>query len=152
MNDDQNLLQTDISIDGIAISYLRESAAWGKFLGVTGMVVSNMIAVVGVVAGFSISRIGSSYSARRWRLAEGGGVALLYLAGAAILFCMLLYLIRFANKTKTAIATSNQESITDACQNLKLYFRFAGITSIISIVLTVLSVIGMMMAVTYSRY
>ena len=152
MSNDQNLLDTDLVIDSTATSHLKESAVWGKFLGVIGFIFSSIIAVVGMIAGFSISRLGSSYSGRRLHLAEGGGVLLMYLAGAGILFFMSLYLFRFAQKTKMAITTDNQENITEACKNLKLYFRFAGIISIISVVLTILSVIGMVMAASYSRY
>lgn len=152
MSYDENLITSDLVIDNVAIGHLKESATWGKFLGVMGFIFSNIIAVIGIAAGFSISRLGSSYSGRRLRLAEGGGVTLLYLAGAVILFFMSLYLFRFAQKIKTAIATGNLENITEACKNLKLYFRFAGIISIISVVLTILSVIGMVMAASYSRY
>ncbi len=152
MSYDENLITSDLVIDNVATGHLKECATWGKFLGVMGFVISSIITIMGIAAGFSISRLGSSYSGRRLRLAEGGGVALLYLAGATILFFMSLYLFRFAQKTKMAITTDNQENITEACKNLKLYFRFAGIISIISVVLTILSVIGMVMAASYSRY
>ena len=59
MSYDQNLLETDLVIDSAAGSHLKESAAWGKFLGITGFVISSIVAVIGMAAGFSVSRLGS---------------------------------------------------------------------------------------------
>ena len=149
MSHEQNLLDNCLMLDSVAAGHLKESAGWGKFLAIIGFIFSSIIAVIGMFTGFSISRLGSSYSGRRLHIAEAGNVLLLYPAGAGFLFFMSLYLFRFAQK-KAALSSDNQESTTEACKNLKIYFRFAGITSIIAIVIAILSVIGFVMAATFS--
>ena len=152
MNTKHNLLQNDLIIDDAAISHLKESLVWGKFLGVMGFVYSAVIAVSGIFTGIIFSGIWSNHSRRSSRIMEGSITAFIYLAGATVIFFMSLYLFRFAKTIQISILSNNQESLSNAFRNLKLYFRFSGIISIITLVLTVLAVVGMLIAATLSRY
>ena len=152
MNDGQNLLENDLVVDSETASHLKESAVWGKFLGVLGFIYSTIIICCGIYAGYKISSYGRHYSIGGSRAIEGGTTALIYIAAGLIFFLMSLYLFRFATKTKIAITTSTQAELNAGVKNLKIYFRFAGIVSIIMLVLTMLALIGLFMAATYSRY
>ena len=147
MNTAPNLLDNDLIIDDAAISHLKEAAVWGKFLGIMGFVYSIVIALSGIFTG-----IWSRYSQRSNRMMQASLTAMIYLVGAAIIFFMSLYLFRFAKKIQVSILSNNQQGLSDAFRNLKLYFRFAGIISIIALMLTVLAIVGMMLAATFSRY
>jgi Family of unknown function (DUF5362) len=152
MNSEHHLLQNDLVIDEDAIGHLKEASVWGKFLGILGFVYSAVIALSGILAGLIFSGIWSSYSRRSARIMEGSVMALIYLLGATIIFFMSLYLFRFAKKIQVSLVFNNQEGLSDAFRNLKLYFRFAGIISIITLVLTVFAVVGLLLAAAFSRY
>ena len=152
MNKEHHLLQNDLTIDDVAISHLKECLIWGKFLGIMGFVYSGVIAVSGIFTGIIFSGIWNIHSRRNIRIMEGGVILLIYLMGAAIIFFMSLYLFRFVKKMQTAVSTNNQEDLSDAFRNLKLYLRFAGIISIIALAVTVLAVVGMLIAATFNRY
>lgn len=63
----------------------------------------------------------------------------------AIVFFPLLFLLRFANAMKRAIAANDQNRLNEAFQNLKVYFRYLGILVIIFLVLYgIIIVIGVM--------
>ena len=152
MNMENNLLQNDLVIDDTAIGHLKESLIWGKFLGIMGFVYSAVIAVSGIFTGIIFSGIWNNHSRRNTRIMEGSITAFIYLAAATVIFFMSLYLFRFAKTIQISIFSNNQESLSNAIRNLKLYFRFAGIISIIALALTVLAVVGMLIAATFSSY
>ena len=43
----QNYLSNDLTLDAVANAHLKETARWGKFLGITGMVVSVLFIIFG---------------------------------------------------------------------------------------------------------
>ena len=50
----QNYLSNDLTLDAVANAHLKETAMWGKFLGITGMVVSVLFIIFGFFAGADI--------------------------------------------------------------------------------------------------
>jgi len=146
------LLATELTTDKSSQQHLKESAAWGKFLSVTGYIFSGIIASAGIIGGITLVNVyGNHHNNKTGRLIEGGTLILLYLLGAVIIFCMSLFLYRFAKKAASAAITHDQQELTDSLKNLKLYFRFAGVVSIITLLLTILAIAGIMMASNFSR-
>lgn len=152
MNTEQNLLDNDLVIDTESAGHLKEASVWGKFLGIMGFVYSGVIAISGILTGIALSGMWGNYGRRGPRLMEAGIASLVYLLGATIVFFMSLHLFRFSRKIQVAIISNDQLALPDSLRNLKLYFRFAGIISIITLVLTVFAIVGVMLAASFSRY
>ena len=53
----QNYLSNDLTLDAVANAHLKETAMWGKFLGITGMVVSVLFIFFGFFAGAFFSKL-----------------------------------------------------------------------------------------------
>ncbi|MGG9972710.1 hypothetical protein ACQ33O_13035 [Ferruginibacter sp. SUN002] len=153
MEQQTNLLENDLIIDTASITHLKETAMWAKFLGVVGFVMSGIIAVMALAMGTLFSKLTGSYSgAGDLGVAAGGSIMMVYLVMAAITFFMSRFLFLFARKTQVALKTSDQESLVTAFKNLKVYFRFAGIITIIGLVFFVLALVVVLMAASFSRY
>lgn len=151
MYNEQNLIETDLMIDNAIQVHLKESAAWGKFLGIIGFIYSGLIAVGAIFAASMLAKLSGSYSSGAGGLLAGGSVGVIYLAMAGVVFFMSMYLFRFAKNTQAALKSNDQESLTVAFNNLKIYFRFAGIITVIALIFTVLGVIGVLIAAAFTR-
>ena len=151
MEIEQNLIETDLLVDSTIHVHLKETAAWGKFLGGIGFVYSLLIAAVAVFAGSVLAKLSGNYTRRSENVLAGGGVAIFYLAIAGVVFFMSMFLFKFSKKTSVALQTNDQLVLTDAFKSLKIYFRFAGIITVITLLFTVLGVIGILMASAFSR-
>jgi hypothetical protein len=57
--------------------------------------------------------------------------AAVFLIWAVILFFPLMYMLRFANQMKTALNANDQGSLNISFQNLKRFFRYLGVITII---------------------
>ena len=123
-----------LNIDHFIKSHLSETAKWAKFLSVLGLIVCALLVIGGIFAATVLSTL-----QRTNRFNDGlpvytvapAFIAIIYIVIAILYFFPCLYLLRFANKMKTALASDNQESLTVSFQNLKAVFRFIGILTII---------------------
>lgn len=149
--DNENLIDTDLIIDSAVKTHLKETAGWGKFLAIIGFVYSALIALGAIFAATIVAQLSGSYSARNEGLLAGGSVAIIYMGFAGIVFFMSMYLFRFAKKTQVALQSNDQADLTESFRNLKVYFRFAGIITVIALIFTILGVFGIMLASTFSR-
>lgn len=151
MESEQNLIETELLIDSTIHVHLKETAVWGKFLGIIGLIYSLLIAAAAVFAGSMMAKLSGSYSRGSEGIMAGGFVAVFYLAMAGVVFFMSMFLFRFSKKTLLALQSNDQAVLTDAFRNLKIYFRFAGIITVIALIFTVLGLIGILMASAFSR-
>ncbi|MEO6723614.1 MAG: DUF5362 family protein [Ferruginibacter sp.] len=147
----QNLLDTDLLIDPIAKTHLKDTAKWAKFLGIVGFIYGALIAIAAIFSGSLIAGMSGNYNRSSGGLMAGGGVAIVYLVFASVVFFMSYYLFRFAQKTQVALQTNDQPVLNESFKNLKIYFRLAGIVTIIAIVFSILAVIGIIFAATFTR-
>ena len=147
----QHLLDTDLLIDSMTKTHLKETAKWAKFLGIIGFIYSTLIALGAIFSGSLIAGMSGSYNRSSGGWMAGGGVALVYLLFAAVCFFMSYYLFRFAQKTQVALLSNDQPVLNESFKNLKIYFRLAGIVTIVAIVFSILAVIGIIFAATFSR-
>ncbi|MEO5892196.1 MAG: DUF5362 family protein [Ferruginibacter sp.] len=151
MENDQSLIDTELVVDSAITAHLKETAAWGKFLAVIGFIYSGLIAIGAIYAVSLLTSISGNYGGQSQRVWTGGSIAFLYFGFAAIIFYMSVYLYHFAKKTQMAIKGNDQATLEDAFRHLKIYFRFAGIITVITIVLSILGVIAMVLLTSFSR-
>lgn len=137
MESNQNLLSSDIQVDHVAHSHLKETAMWAKLLAIVGFILSALLAVAALFAGTLMETISGGY-------AIGGAgimVSLFYLVIAGVYFAMSLFMFRFATKMKTALETTDQENFNVSLYNLKLVYRITGIIVIIYLAFLALALI-----------
>lgn len=141
----------DISIDSTTSIYLKGAAKWAKFLAIIGFIFTGFVALASLFAGGIYSTMFRSMG-----LGSGFGVlvTIVYLAGALLYFFPCLYLYNFASKAQAALQANDQNGITESFRNLKRFFKFVGILTIIGIAFLLLAFIlgiafGTMMAPKY---
>jgi membrane-anchored glycerophosphoryl diester phosphodiesterase (GDPDase) len=130
-----------LTIDPVTKAHLTETAKWARFLAILGMVVlvlGLVVAVMGTTVfttfmgmptGVDGPTEDSLFDAARV------GMLLAMLILSAIIFVPLLFLLRFANDMRRAMASNDQNRLNSAFYNIKSYFRYLGILSIIFLVL-----------------
>jgi len=144
-------LFSGLQIDHENNGYLNEVARWSKFLSIVGFVFTGLGAVgllisAFITASFNRSAYGSVYTPF-WQ--QSG--AILVMAGFLLLcFFPCLYLFKFSNKMKLALRTDDQYSMTTAFKNLKSYFKFVGIFTIVILAIYVIVIIAMAMLASRS--
>ncbi|TAL51203.1 MAG: hypothetical protein EPN92_00945 [Chitinophagaceae bacterium] len=137
MEQNQNTSLFGLSIDPSSKAHLAEAARWARFLAIVGFILCGLIVVLGIFAG-------SVFSTMMGRM--GGGefgdagfstsgfatmLSVIYICMALLYFFPCLFLFRFANHMKAALASNEQETLNSSFQNLKKMFRFVGILMII---------------------
>ena len=133
-----NLLNEDLQVDSIAHTHLKEAAMWAKLLGIVGIVISVIFAVLALFAGTFMETMSGGVG-----LGAGMGVmiSVVYLIAAGINFALALFMFRFGTKMKVALQTIDQENFNNSLYNLKLLYRVAGILVIIYLAFLVLALV-----------
>jgi len=112
--------------------YLRETAGWGKFLGILGFVFIGLM-LLGLF-GFSIF-FSNSFQNGAYPYGAGPNMGILmgiyFLFFAALYFFPSWYIYQFATKTKTALLYNQETDLIRAFSRLKSFFKFWGILTII---------------------
>lgn len=142
MEQHDNLLENDLIIDSISAGHLKETALWAKFLAIIGFIMSGLSVVGALLMGSFFSRI-SGFAASS---------TIIYIIMAAVIFFISRFLLQFARKAQAALKAADQESLTAAFKNLKIYFRYTGILAVISLIFAVLGAIAITLAASFSRY
>ena len=133
-NNDQSLF--GLSVDAQARSFLSETAKWGKFLAILGFILCVFIVLAGVLVATNYEEFDKAINPVK---EMGPAVGIVYVVGAIIYFFPCLYLLRFSNQTKTALASDDQTKLTSAFKNLKSMFRFVGVLTIIVIAIYIVA-------------
>jgi len=134
----------DLSVDGLVKNHLNETAKWGKFLAIMGIIGCSFLVVFAlyfIVAADSISEF-ESYNSKRLMGAAAVTAGIVYIIMAAIYFFPCLYLLRFAVKMKQALLSDDQALMADGFKNLKMSMRFVGIVTIVFVALFVLGLMA----------
>lgn len=134
-----------LTIDPTTKEHLSAVARWAKFLAIVGMVFLVLMIVFSLLFStfFASNMINSDVESGPSELFSSFGVGLVifYIIVAIIAFFPLLYLLRFANRTKRALNTNDQEALNNAFFNLKAYFRYLGIITIIVLALYAIALV-----------
>lgn len=133
-----------LGIDPTNRGHLSEAARWARFLAVVGMIFLGL-ATVFVIFGFSLfnrmlpmqgSTLPTSFS-----VGYNIGMIVWFVIWFVLSFIPLLFLLRFANHLKVAILAEDQEAMTVSFLNLKRFFRYIGIFTLIMLIFYALIVV-----------
>lgn len=135
-----------LSIDPVTKVHLSETARWARFLAIVGLVSVVLLVVGGVFYSIWITSLmqsmqdtyGSSFPSRNYSNGMVIGSAAMFIIAAVVAFFPMLYLLRFANQMRTALNGNDQQNLNTSFQNLKIYFRYLGIITIIALGLWIL--------------
>ncbi len=147
----ENLIETDLIIDSSGNMHLKETAIWAKFLGIMGFVYSGLIALGAIFAGSMLAKFSGNNLSNSEGILAGGSVAIIYLGMATVVFFMSLFLFRFARKIQFALQSNDQVTLNESFKNLKIYFRFAGVITVIALIFSVLGIVGILLATAFNR-
>ena len=140
METNQNLLGSELQIDTTGHAYLAETAKWGMFLSVLGFIGSGVIVLVAIFAATTLSSY-NRYGYESASMFGAGTIMIIYLVIAVIYFFMSLFLYRFSAKMKTALQSTDQDSLNNSFLNLKNLYKMMGIITIVYLVLLVLALV-----------
>lgn len=145
-----------LTIDPVTKTHLSETARWARFLSIFGMIVLALGLIVSLLASTVFTRffgfptgVEDDTNTTLGALRIGMVVGMLLLS--AVIFFPLLFLLRFANAMRRAIAANDQGRLNEAFQNLKVYFRYLGILVIIFLVLYGIIIAIAVMGIAGSR-
>jgi hypothetical protein len=138
MDEDSSLFS--MSIDPATREHLSETAKWARFLAIVGLISLFFITAFGIYTAIVLRSYEDMYGYNRRGVgnALGVGTSLIYLFGFLLYVFPIVFLLRFANKMKQALAANNQEALTTSFLNLKICFRYIGVVTIIGLVLMTL--------------
>ncbi|ALM47792.1 hypothetical protein AMR72_02080 [Flavobacterium psychrophilum] len=125
-----------------AKDYLAIAGKWATFLSIIGFIGLGFM-VIGALAMFSLgSALGSMAGGGAMGMMSGGVLGGIYLVFAVLGFFPTLYLFKFGSKAKQAVNNSTTAELTESLGNLKSYFKFLGIFTIIIIVFYIIAAIA----------
>ncbi len=143
-----------LAIDPIIKTHLSETARWGKFLAIVGFIMCGLIIVGGITLATTVGNMERTYGSDigpSFGRTFGPAFIVVYIIIAIIYFFPCLFLLRFSNKMKTALAADSQADLTLSFQNLKILFRYVGILTIILLAIYLLAIIFMGIGMQMSR-
>lgn len=131
--------RSELSLNSAAIDYLRQTAKWGKFLSIVGLVFSGLIIVLGLAFGTFLSAIMAMSPNANMASEAGLGASKMVTAGVGIFYSIMglimayppLRLLQFSKQAKIAVDTNDGNAIENALKRLRSVFRFYGIFTII---------------------
>lgn len=130
------------NFDGLQIgpeakAFLRETAKWAYILARLGLAIIGFMFIIGLV--MLLFGTGTTVFSNRFGMGVMGlGMIIVYVLIGLLYFLPLYYLFKFANYIKSALATNDNQQLTEGFRYLKSHYKFIGIFAMISIVFYVL--------------
>ena len=134
-----NLFELQVDHNGSA--HLKEAARWAKFLAVLGFIVCGLMVVGALFAGTIMAAFSSLTPGGSAGAIGGAFVSIVYILCALLYFFPCLYLYNFGAKMQVALRANDQEQLNLSFKNIKSYYRFIGILTIIGLGFMVLGLI-----------
>ena len=146
-----------LSIDPMTKSYLSETAKWARFLAIVGFIITGLIVLAGIFFstffGYLMRSTGNDLGGSLG--AMGGAMTAVastfYILIALFYFFPCLFLFRFANRMRTALASNSQQDLNTSFQNLKSLFKFVGILTVVFLAIYALAIIFGIIGASLSR-
>lgn len=134
----------ELQLDQPSISHLNEAARWGRFLAILGFIYIGLLIAGGILYGSIGSSLmsGAGGDAEMPMRLSGVFISFIFILVALVLFFPMLYLFNFSSKMRRAIRNNDQPILTEAFKNLKSFFRFYGILTIIVLSLYALAILA----------
>lgn len=138
-----DLLNNDLQVSPQGLSYLTESARWGKFLAIMGFISCGLMIVLAFFIPTIFTQV-PSYNTMPSSLSGvmKTGMTIVYLLLAILMFFPCFYLLKFSAKMQSAVKTVNQENLDESFMNLKSMFKFYGVFTITILSVYLLMIIG----------
>lgn len=118
---------SQLVVSSTASSYLDEIGKWGKFLAILGFCFIGLFVIIGLFAGTIFSTIGQSQEMPF----PGFVFGLIYVVMGLVYFFPVLYLLKFTNHLRKALAGKNSRELDAAFENLKSHYKYIGILMIV---------------------
>ncbi|WP_293894310.1 DUF5362 family protein [Flavobacterium sp.] len=138
-------MEEKLSLNDLAIGALRESAKWCLFLSIVGFIFIALMVVIGAFTAVMMSAIPTDpYGGAMGPMAANpfnaikGYLGVFYILLALLYFFPVYYLYKYANGTKQALESGNNDVLSNALVNLKSHHKFLGIMTIIMIAIYIL--------------
>jgi hypothetical protein len=134
----QSAKPTELKLNNQAIDFLKETAKWANFLAIMGFIGIGLLVIIALFAG---TLFGSLPESNAYAEVGSGLIMLVYLLMAVLYIFPVLYLYRFADKMKTALARNDEDILSDALMNLKSHYKFIGILTIVMLAFYALGIL-----------
>jgi len=130
----------DLQIDNEGSSYLFEIAKWAKLFGILGLIGGVIIILAGLMTAFLSSSLNSFAGLRGF----GPVIGIFSVLISIVYLYSSWLLLKFATTMPTGLKKNDQLLVNEALKNLKIFFRFLGILSLVIIgVYAALFIIGL---------
>ena len=132
----------ELQLDPSSLNYLNESARWARFLAIIGFISCGLMIIVGVFFGSVMSGLMTNAGSESAAVMSGGFFSIIYILISLLLFFPSLYLFNFSSKMRKAFQQNDQLILTDSLKNLKSFFKFYGIFTVIILSIYALALIA----------
>ena len=125
----------------IAISHLKETAPWMKFIGIVGLImclILVLISIIILIAPLDASNVYTNMLSNGMKIF----LAMIYIVISIILMVPNLYLISYSTRIKNYIKTNNITSLEKAFSSQKSLYIYVGVLTIIQLSFTSIVFIG----------
>ncbi len=135
---------------------LLSASKWAKFLSIVGFASTGLLVVLSIgfiVAGHAIDEVlyDNAYSMQTMYTSRMPGMmfGVTYIIMAVLYFFPCLFLFRFAGRTKDAMLSGTQASLSTGMRNLKYLYQYTGILTIVGLVFFVFAIIILIIALSF---
>lgn len=128
-----------IEIDQDSLNYLNTTRKWTMFLSIFGFILIGLLVIVGIFTGFFLTAFKTAPTPLgfpEWL------VFVIILIVAILYFIPVLFLFRFSKHTADAVHSLDKEQLKKALKNLKSFYVYTGIFTIIVIALYIITLVG----------
>ncbi|MES2891762.1 MAG: hypothetical protein V4725_07110 [Bacteroidota bacterium] len=143
MQEQKNLIETDLLVDAAGRFHLKESATWAKFLAVTGFLYSLLVVALALRKAMFMFRMKELKPQDAEFTVGGVSVVAICLVAAGFIFLVSLYLFRFSKSLHNSLMSNDTIAFSEALKNQRAFFRYTGILASILLLFTILAVIGL---------
>lgn len=130
--------QTPLSLTGESEALLSITARWSRFLGILTFVMTGIMFVCGLAIMLSASIL-SDYADFAGMPLQAMGI--IYMTIAVVYLFPGMFLYRYAERMRAALANRDEAVLTDAFRQHKKLFKFMGVWGIIGIAMILLGII-----------
>lgn len=127
---DTNTNLFELQVDPSTQATLREASKWTKFLSIVGFIFCGFLVLIGIFAASLFATMGTQFGSPM-PAGTASLVSGIYIIGALVYFFPCLFLFRFSTRIQVALRNNDQLLLNTALGNLKSYFKFMGILTII---------------------
>lgn len=133
-----NAPQAPLTLNAQSEALIAATARWSRFLGILTFVMAGIMFLCGLTLLFTASILSGYADFAGMNLTA---LALLYIAFPVLYIFPGLFLYRYADRMRTALASRDEAALTDGFLQHKKLFAFMGIYCIVAIALVILVII-----------